>query len=251
MSALIGCSRLQRWTGLEYGERFASVVGACGRALDRKYRDPSGRRVHASDLFATAYAAADLRAVLRRLKLAKVHLYGDSYGTWFAQAFVARYPGVLRSVVLDSSYPVRDLDPYYASSGSSGRDALDRVCARDLGCAAATAGAGSAVDRLAALVERVRAHPIAGSGRGVDGKAVAVRVTPRRLVDLVQDSGSDPVILRELDAAVRAALAGDDTPLLRLIVQSDAFNGGYSPPDYFSDGMYLAKAGRLSVCRES
>ena len=240
MSALITCSRLQHWSGPEFGERFAAVVGGCGQALDRKYRDPSGRRVHASDLFTTAFAAADLRAVLRRLSLAKVDLYGDSYGTWFAQAFVARYPGVLRSVVLDSSYPVRGLDPYYASSGSSARAALDRVCARDPGCTQATAGAGSAVDRLAALVARVRAHPIVGSGRPVAGKPVAVRVTPRRLVDLVQDSGSDPVILRELDAAVRAALAGDTTPLLRLIVQADEFNGGYSPPGYFSDGMYFA-----------
>ena len=36
------------------------------------------------------------------------------------------------------------------------------------------------------------------------------------------------------------ALAGDATPLLRLIVQSDGFSGGYSPPGYFSDGMYFA-----------
>ena len=57
---------------------------------------------------------------------------------------------------------------------------------------------------------------------------------------MVQDSASDPVTLRELDASVRAALAGDDVPLLRLAGQSGVWN--HSPPeaDYFSRGAYLA-----------
>jgi hypothetical protein len=60
------------------------------------------------------------------------------------------------------------------------------------------------------------------------------------LADLVQDSASDPVTLRELDASVRAALAGDDVPLLRLAGQSGVWN--HSPGDaaYFSRGAYLA-----------
>ena len=60
------------------------------------------------------------------------------------------------------------------------------------------------------------------------------------MADLVQDAGSDPVIWREIDAAVRAALAGDDAPLLRLAQQSLAYNGGLSPASYFSDGLYVA-----------
>ncbi len=67
-----------------------------------------------------------------------------------------------------------------------------------------------------------------------------VRVDPRALADMVQDSASDPVILRELDASIRAALAGDDVPLLRLAGQANSWN--HSPPDaaYFSRGAYLA-----------
>jgi len=76
----------------------------------------------------------------------------------FAQAFAARFPGVLRSVILDSTYPVPGLDPYYASSGSSGRAAMDRVCERDPGCTAA-AGPGSATARLSELLARVRRAP--------------------------------------------------------------------------------------------
>jgi pimeloyl-ACP methyl ester carboxylesterase len=232
-SALVDCKGLDKFplTARASGPRFDALVGACGRALNHRYRTSSGAPVHASDLFGTAYAAQDLRAVLRRLGLRRVDLYGDSYGSWFAQAFAARFPHVLRSVILDSTYAIRDLDPYYASSGSSGRAALDRVCARDPGCTAATGGHGSAVARLGSLLARVR-H---GALRGRHASAI----TARHLVDLFQNSGSDPLILRDLDASVRAALAGDTAPMLRLIAQG-AGNGGYPDPGYFSDGAYMA-----------
>jgi hypothetical protein len=48
------------------------------------------------------------------------------------------------------------------------------------------------------------------------------------------------VIYRELDPSVRAALAGDNVPLLRLAVQSGTYDHGASPASYFSDGLYWA-----------
>ena len=236
-SALIACRGLDRFPkpARASGPRFDRVVGACGRALNHRYRDGRGRFVHASDLFATAYAAADLRAVLSRLGLHRIDLYGDSYGSWFVQAFMARYPGVLRSVILDSTYAIRHLDPYYGSSGSSGRAALDRVCERDPGCSA-DAGPGTATDRLARLLDEVRTHPLTGT---VPGTRRRLTITPRRLVDLFQDGGSDPLVLRDFDASVRAALTGDPTPILRLAAYG-ASNGGIADPGYFSDGAYMA-----------
>lgn len=240
-SAVIRCHTLDSYppTARASGPRFAQIVGACGRALNQRYRGAHGASVHASDLFGTAYATQDLRAVLRDLRLAHVDLYGDSYGSWFAQAFIARFPGVLRSVILDSTYPVSGLDPYYASSGSSGRVALDLVCSRDPGCTASAAGRGSATGRLSELLARVRTAPIRGTVPSVGGKGTAAVVDPRQLADLFQDAGSDPVILRGLDASVRAALAGDPTPLLRLVAHA-AGNGGSADPGYFSDGAYMA-----------
>jgi hypothetical protein len=58
----------------------------------------------------------------------------------------------------------------------------------------------------------------------------------------VQDSASDPVILRELDAAMRAALAGDDVPLLRLVGQAGSWSHTPTEAAYFSRGAYLAVA---------
>jgi pimeloyl-ACP methyl ester carboxylesterase len=231
-SALIDCPSVQRFTGPTWGEPFAGRVAKCARLIERRYPG-----VHAADLFGTAYAAGDMAAVLRALRLGRVDLYGDSYGTYFAQSFIARHPELVHSVTLDSSYPVVGLDPWYASSGPVARGALDVVCSRDPGCAP-----GSASGRLAQLLARLRAAPLTGSTRNAEGGRTQVEVTARTLVDLVQDAASDPVIYRELDPSVRAALAGDPVPLLRLAAQSGSYDHGVSTADYFSDGLYFAVA---------
>jgi pimeloyl-ACP methyl ester carboxylesterase len=220
-SALIDCKSVQGFAGRTSGRAFARRAGRCAREIDARF----GRG--ASGLFATAYAADDLAAIVRALRLGKVDLYGDSYGTYFVQDFIARHPGLLHSVVLDSAYPRRDTDPWYASSGTAARAALETV-------------SPGSVERLGALLARVRARPLSGRTKDADGSSLEVRVDPRALADMVQDSASDPVVLRELDASVRAALAGDDVPLLRLAGQADSWN--HTPPDagYFSRGAYLA-----------
>ncbi len=98
------------------------------------------------------------------------------------------------------------------------------------------------VARLGQLLQRVRVEPIRGRTRDADGTALRVTVDPRALSDLVQDSASDPVILRELDASVRAALAGDDVPLLRLAGRRTPGATRRPSADYFSRGAYLAVA---------
>ena len=233
-SALIDCPMVQKFAGVTSSDAFPARAARCAQQIERQFG------AGASSLFATAYAADDLDAVMGALKLAPADLYGDSYGTYFAQSFMARHPGRLHSVVLDSSYAARDLDPWYGSSGTTARAALDLVCARDVACAAAAAGSASA--RLGQLLAELRRAPITGTTRDADGSAVKTRVDVRAIVDLVQDAGSDPVIYRELDASVRAALTGDDVPLLRLAAQAHTWSHSPSSADYFSNGLYLAVA---------
>ena len=203
-SGLIDCENLQSFSGRTSGSAFAKRVGDCAKQIDRRFGP------HATDLFATAYAVDDLAAVIRALGFGKVDMYGDSYGTFFVQHFMARHPDALHSVVLDSAYSPRNLDPWYASSGEAARTALEIVST-------------GAVARLTSLLAALPA--------GISGREVA---------DMVQDSASDPVVLRELDASVRATLAGDTVPLRRLVKQSRAWSHGTSTPDYFSDGLYWA-----------
>ena len=109
------------------------------------------------------------------------------------------------------------------------------------GCSAAAPG--SATARLARLLTRLRLDgAISGRTRDADASRVRVRAGIREVVDMVQDAGSDPVVYRELDASVRAALAGDDVPLLRLVAQSRTWSHGTSDPGYFSNGLYWAVA---------
>jgi pimeloyl-ACP methyl ester carboxylesterase len=203
-SALIDCENLQTFEGRTSGSAFAKRVGDCAGQINRKFGP------HATDLFATAYAVDDLAAVIKQLGFGKVDMYGDSYGTFFVQHFMARHPDALHSVVLDSAYSPRDLDPWYASSGTAARNALEIV-------------SPGSVARLTQLLA-----------------ALPAGVSVREVADMVQDSASDPVILRELDASVRAALASDAVPFRRLVKQSREWSHGTSTPDYFSDGLYWA-----------
>ena len=237
-SGILRCPRLQRYTGQTSGPRFAKLVGACGDSLNHRFKLPDGRWLHASDLYGTAYAVADLAAILRRLHTGPVTIYGDSYGSWFTQAFIARDPTLVRAVILDSTYYLRGLSPWYASSGIEARRAMLRVCERSVACNEHD-GAG-AVNRFARILDQVRRAPISGDTRLAGGTRVHETITPRLLADLVQDSGSDPVILREADASIRAALAGDDVPLLRLVAQEQAYNHGTESAVYFNDPLYMA-----------
>ncbi len=95
------------------------------------------------------------------------------------------------------------------------------------------------MERLATLLPRL---PVSGDTHDADGSPLHVTVSVRTMVDLVQDAGSDPVIYRELDASVTAALAGDNVPLLRLAGQSNSWNHSPADASYFSRGQYLAVA---------
>ena len=100
-SGLIDCPGVQGFAGRTSGPAFARRARNCARTIDRRFgRGASGR-------FATAYAVDDLAAVIRALKLPKVDLYGDSYGSWFAQDFAARHPraAALADPRLDLSTP--------------------------------------------------------------------------------------------------------------------------------------------------
>jgi pimeloyl-ACP methyl ester carboxylesterase len=237
-SGILICRRLQTYAGRTSGPAFAKLVGACGDALNHRFKLPDGRWLHASDLYGTAYAVADLAAILRKLGTGRVTIYGDSYGSWFTQAFIARHPTMVRAVILDSTYYLRGLSPWYASSGVEGRRAMLRVCERSIACN--QHDGLQAVARFTALLAQVRRAPISGATRLASGARTHQTIDPRRLADLVQDSGSDPVILRGLDAAVRAALVGDDVPLLRLVAQEQAYNHGTESAVYFDDPLYMA-----------
>ena len=167
---------------------FAGPNAACSASL--------GDRATA---FNTAAAAADLNRVLDTLGIAQVDLFGWGYGTLFGQAFLARYPDRVRTVVLDSvllpegfsseTHPFEVVLPRH----------LGQACSATPGC---KLGPNDFRDRLAAALARAR----------IGDK----KVTPadiRRSLTFILDQ---PVFTRESVAALSAYLDGDAAPLLRL-----------------------------------
>jgi pimeloyl-ACP methyl ester carboxylesterase len=239
-SGLVDCRLLQRWR-LALGEaEFDRRVAACGDQLNTARRLPGGGFVHGSDLYGTADAARDLADVLTALETGPVDLYGDSYGSYFGQAFAARYPQLLRSLTLDATWPVLGTDPFFRSTIETARIAFDLACRRSVACA--LAAPGSSMARIGALAERLRRAPVVGRTREPGSAPSTWRVDVGVLIALVNNAGSDAGVYRELDAAARAVLERrDGAPLLRLAAKSLHTDDG-GPVLEWSAGQYTAVA---------
>jgi pimeloyl-ACP methyl ester carboxylesterase len=239
-STVLNCPALQNYSQASGTLAFAAVVGSCADALNTRWRAPGGGYVHASDLFTSAASAEDVAAVIRALKVPKVDVYGDSYGSWFAQVFADRYPSVVRSLTLDSTYQVQSLDPWYRSTIVTMPGDFDTVCAQTPACAAA---GGTSWPRIEALAHRLAAAPVSGTVPGPDGTREPVSMDVVGLVNLVSDSAEDPAIYAALDAAARALLDHNEpAPLLRLYASRLAVDESYFgvPVNQYSVELYMA-----------
>jgi pimeloyl-ACP methyl ester carboxylesterase len=197
--------------------------------------------VHASDLFTTAAASQDMAAVVQALGVSKIDLYGDSYGSFFAQSFAARFPGLVRSVTLDSTYSLVGLDPWYRSAIAAMPGDFEAACSRSPACAQSEHDA--VWTRVGQLAASLRANPLKGMVPGPAGRLERVTMSVAGLVDLVNDAAADVQIYRALDAAARAELeAGDGAPLLRLYAQRLAVDESYFglPATEYSVPLYFA-----------
>jgi len=240
-STPIDCKAMEAIHVVTTTPAFERTVHSCGESLNHRFPRRGGGFVHASDLFTTANGARDMARVLTALKTGPVDLYGDSYGTYFAQSFLSHFPHRLRSVTLDSAYEARDLNPWYVTTVTTARRAFDEVCDRSAACH--TAAPGTSWRRITALAKLLRSHPFSGTAPGVNAHLVHVRMDITSLVNIVNDAGYDYDPYRQLDAATRAYLDHrDGTPLLRLYAQDIGYD--YSDYNaaatYYSDGQYFA-----------
>ncbi|GAA0380201.1 hypothetical protein Acor_01710 [Acrocarpospora corrugata] len=229
----VRCPRLQNTTTADGNQAYIDAVGACGRRLNHTRQRPDGSYVHASDLYTSANSARDVARLLDLLSTGRVDLYGDSYGTYFAQVFTSRYPARLRSVTLDAAYPVLDADPFYPDAIETARTAFDVACERSTGCAG-----WAAVEEMVAAV---RDTPVTGQTENPDGTLVQATVNVDTMAQLVIAAGPDSGVYRELVPAIRAYLdRGDERPILRLTARSIFPNDDSGPTAEFSAGLYSA-----------
>ncbi len=101
------CPELQRGVGPEW-----LTLSECAKRLGERYVS-----------YRTQAGVDDLDDVRRALGVRRISLYGDSYGTYFAQSYAFRHPDTLRALVLDSAYPARGESPWYGSLIRTGNQA--------------------------------------------------------------------------------------------------------------------------------
>ncbi len=223
LSRPIRCDELQNLT-----IAYALAARRCARQLGPR-----------SDDYTTARSADDTAAVIRRLGLSDVDLYGDSYGTFFQQVFAGRHPDLVRSVVLDSAYPTYGETGWYPTQGRAMRRAFTVACERSRACR--TAGEPFLVE-LRTVLRQVRRAPWQGIAYDADGRRMRVRVNARNLVVVAFGATYAPAFYRELTAALRSGLAGDRAPLLRLVAEATGGGTDAGPVVAYSEGLDAAVA---------
>lgn len=129
---------------------FAAAVRACRASFDAANVDVTA--------YTSAESAADVEALRRALKVPQVNLYGVSYGTRLAQEVMRRFPGSVRSAVLDSPLPTgRNYTPWEAALLDRALKARLQACTDDPVCAETYP---NIQERFAALLERLDRDPL-------------------------------------------------------------------------------------------
>jgi pimeloyl-ACP methyl ester carboxylesterase len=163
--------------------------------------------------YTSAEAAEDMNQLRRALGLGKIFFYGDSFGTFFGQAYAVRHPGTLRGLILDSAYPGND--PYYRTLLPAGLHGLRLACRYSSRCS------GDPVARLTRVVGifHRRARPT------------------ESLISFLLEAGTlAPRSYLALDEGDRRFLAGEPRRLDRLLAPE---LGGEKLSEY-SNGLAIA-----------
>ncbi len=172
------------------------AVGSCGRELRKRAR-----------YYTSAATADDIDAVRDQLRIRRLDLLGESYGTYLMAVYAQRHPLRVRSIVLSSAYPLA-FDMWARPNARAMRRAIGLVCRRSHG----RCDADRVLADLGVLANRLRRRPV--GYRAADGTRRVLDDTA--LAAITYDASGDGQAMGRLPAVVRAALAGDRGPLIEM-----------------------------------
>src|SRR3954447_3445805 len=200
-----------------------------------------GKQVGAtSDLYGSADSAKDIEAVRTALGIEEFDFYGGSYAGTDIEGYAARYPSHLRSVVLDSAVNLAAEDEFFSMQAAQIVNTVKLVCSRSPRCHSGNPHPERSLERL---ITRLRANPVKGVGRDVDGKGHKLTVTEATLARMLQNDQAAWVVQGEIGAAEKALRHGDKKPLLRLAAENDGpvIQGDPDDETLFSVGLNVAR----------
>ena len=192
---------------------FDSPGGATGiNSIGRLFERCSLQLGPARGLYTTQDSVADIEAIRQAAGYERLVLYGVSYGTKVALEYAARYPQRVAALVLDSVEPTDGPDPFALATLQAIRPVLSELCSEGA-CAHVTATPLTDIARLAA---QLRGRPLRGAVYAGAGRRHTVAAGESDLLGVLQAGDLNPALRALLPAAVRSALRGDPSPLLRL-----------------------------------
>ena len=162
--------------------------------------------------YTTAIAVQDLDDVRAALGYEKINLYGVSYGTRVAQAYLHDYPQHARTVILDGVVPQDE--PLGLNVARDAQRALDLIfgrCAAEADCQAAFPNVRAEFDSVLAALGKEPArvtlpHP-------VTGKLLEVRLTRPQAASTVRLLSYSPETAALLPLLIHTAAQGNYAPL--------------------------------------
>src|SRR4051794_13731681 len=226
-----GGSGLLRCPALERDPRLRSVSAG---------EDCAARLGIARRFYTTPDSVEDLEALRVALGVDRLTLFGVSYGTELALAYARAHPDHVERMVLDSVVDPDDRDPFGLAGFRAMGPSLRALC--PAGCRSVSAD--PAAD-LALLVARLSRAPLRSGVVEAGGRTHHRVLRAVTIADLLYDADYDPALRAGIPGAVRAALAGDAAPLLRLAAVGDTLGAALPPPRVFSSARYAA------ICAET
>ena len=156
--------------------------------------------------YSSAASAADLDDLRRALGYPQVNLYGVSYGTRLALTAMRDRPEAIRSVVLDSTYPLEvNLYTSLAPNAERAFNVLFDRCAADPGCSSAYPDLR---DVFYNLVDQLNANPAAVT-LTAGGAVRTVKLDGELLVDLLFGGLYNPLVIATMPGMIFDIQRGD------------------------------------------
>jgi pimeloyl-ACP methyl ester carboxylesterase len=186
--------------------------------------------------YTTAESVEDIDAVRRALGYEKLVLYGVSYGTKVAEQYAARYPQHVSALLLDSVVLPSGPEPFQVATFQALRPVLAELCSEGA-CNGITA---TPLADIARLNTTLRSQPLRGTVYDGSGHRHTVTLTESDLLGILEAGDLNPALRALLPAAVRSALNGDPSPLLRLNLLAEGLIPnvpGSTPPGESAEGV--------------
>jgi pimeloyl-ACP methyl ester carboxylesterase len=176
--------------------------------------------------YTTQTSVEDIESIRQALGYEKLVLFGVSYGTKVALEYAARYPQNVSALILDSVEPPSGPEPFELSTFQAMRPVLEELCSEGA-CHGITATPLTDLARLAAML---RHHALRGTVYDGAGHRHTVSTSESDLLGVLQAGDLNPALRALLPAAVKSALGGDSSPLLRLTLLAEGLIPSVSLP---------------------